>query len=264
MSKDAELFLILNPMSQNLIFLHIPKAAGTSFRRIMQTTLGKEHVAWREGKRELEDIQKLIKDGKNLRVIGGHFSYQKAKEYFPGDYTYFATLREPLERAISLYQYISRTKSHHLYEDLQGKTMLEAINDVKAFRGQVSNLQCNYLSDSSERSFKAAVASILINGIKVNTLDYPQVLLREAAHRLELKKVPQEMRANTSKGKSNYSKMLEDEELLERLTELNKHDIHLYKRVTKLFSQQKKPSYKCLGRLIPPHMVNPSNKQYNS
>lgn len=238
-----------NNSSAKLVFLHIPKSAGTSFRRIMQNEFGREKIAWRDQGLELEHIQSLIESGRDFRVIGGHFSYRKAQEFFSKDYIYFATLREPLERVVSLYNYILRTPSHHLNPLIEGMSFLEALDEVPLFRNQVSNLQCSYLSATKFRSFKDAVKSVVKNNIRVNIIDHSTIMLEEASKVLGLKSPPKEIRMNSSKGSRDYSSILKDDVLLERLTELNQHDLRLYKRISGLFAGKRRPDYQCLKRL---------------
>ncbi len=118
---------------QTVIFLHIPKAAGTTLLRILDRhyppaaifSIGADsHTSIREFK-ALSEAERS-----KIRLFRGHLPYG-LHTYLPQPSTYFTVLRDPVERVISYYQYILRTPGHYLYDIVMGqkmslKTLLES------------------------------------------------------------------------------------------------------------------------------------------
>ena len=112
----------INP---TVIFLHIPKAAGTTLHRILERqypptaifSIGSDaHTSIREFK-ELPDAQRAA-----IRLFRGHMPYG-LHSYLPQPATYFTILRDPVERVISYYHYILRTPDHYLHDTVVGQKM---------------------------------------------------------------------------------------------------------------------------------------------
>lgn len=106
-----------------LIVTHIPKTAGTTLRIF----LWKHYVP--ECRKAIgDDIQgdmrKLVGDPKAvepLKVLFGHICWGwHSMLGVPPIYT--TILREPLQRAYSLYNYIRRSKNHYLWQRVHGKS----------------------------------------------------------------------------------------------------------------------------------------------
>jgi hypothetical protein len=104
------------------VFLHIPKAAGTTLSRILRTNLGPS--AWRtanvfKGEGGLdpepayERMIEQIAEVPDARLVTGHVPLG-IDEHMPADWKvrYFTCLREPVERAISHYYEIVESERH--------------------------------------------------------------------------------------------------------------------------------------------------------
>lgn len=105
-----------------LVSLHIPKTAGTSFRNILKNEYGSSNVARLDIRKEIEVDGKVF-SGSHLKtktkVIHGHFPYQSLIERFQisDDCPVITWLRDPAERVISNYFYLDKM----LRKELQGK-----------------------------------------------------------------------------------------------------------------------------------------------
>ncbi len=108
-----------------IIYLHIPKTAGTSFRLSAEQYFGPNQVLNDYGEKSpstSDDIRNSVYDGndiKALRATGlqknfltGHFSLAKYREIFP-DSPVVTFLRNPVDRVISEYIHFS---SHYNFE----------------------------------------------------------------------------------------------------------------------------------------------------
>ena len=145
--------------SPELVFLHIPKAAGTSQRGAFQQHYGAENVFW-YGRDTAPNIESYPRKqiGEKF-VVGGH----KMLSFYPRrlDALYCAILRDPIERAISLFAYYSRpqlakspgaerarerARRKKIEQGLDPESMLRSIHNSDSFREEISNCQCAYLS----------------------------------------------------------------------------------------------------------------------
>jgi hypothetical protein len=89
-----------------IVFLHVPKTAGTSFRFILENSFGIHHChATHTGKEMFEqrDLDFARKFFPGLRSIAGHNLVDPLKLSFPDPF-YITFLREPVARVLSHYQ----------------------------------------------------------------------------------------------------------------------------------------------------------------
>jgi len=91
-------------MNEKLIFLHIPKAGGSTFRPIlrMQYPLKTFYTINRENGADFKELP--LDKRQRVDVLRGHCFFG-IHTYLPGNSCYVTFLRDPVERAISLYYY---------------------------------------------------------------------------------------------------------------------------------------------------------------
>ncbi|NEO03330.1 MAG: sulfotransferase family protein, partial [Moorea sp. SIO3I7] len=92
----------------SLIFLHIPKTAGTTLHYIINRQYKSEYifeVNCRESRNELIRMSEVQKS--KIKVIRGHMEFGW-HEFIAQPCTYITMLRDPVERVISFYFYILR------------------------------------------------------------------------------------------------------------------------------------------------------------
>lgn len=113
------------------IFLHIPKAGGTSFFELLRRHYGTEsvfHILTEKGKNNVEQFEQLTPDQKaKIHFISGHVSYgfhQQLK--IPPDY--ITILRNPVDRVLSNYYYIRSNKNHRLHDKVNNLTFEEYLS----------------------------------------------------------------------------------------------------------------------------------------
>lgn len=114
---------INHPLS--LVSLHIPKTAGTSFRQVLQSVYGDQLCKVDIRNDQLFINNKLFVGDKlpsATNVIHGHFYYQQLSKAIalPADIRVVTWLRDPVERVISNYYYLSRRLAEELQEEQKG------------------------------------------------------------------------------------------------------------------------------------------------
>ncbi len=219
-----------------LVFLHIPKTAGTSQLNAFSQYYGAGNVFW-IGKDCAPDIWRYPRAQVGQRfVVGGH----KRLSFYPRhlDPLYCALLRDPVERAISLFVYHTRPDlavvepwsdgqaRSQLLEKLLARgidpdSMLNSIRDCRPFRQQISNYQCRYLS-RGRATFAAVRRSLEGRDVAIGTVASYDRFQRELWDLLDW---TQEAPARVNRSQDNYAApYLQDEELVARIVALNSED----------------------------------------
>jgi hypothetical protein len=102
-----------------VIFVHIPKAAGTTMHHIMARQYDANRIyTMSRGQvyKAMEEFRKLSAQSRNeLEAIKGHM-YFGLHEFLSQPSTYFTLMRDPVERVISHYHFVLSRQAHHLHE----------------------------------------------------------------------------------------------------------------------------------------------------
>lgn len=91
-------------MTDKLVFMHIPKNGGTSLRSVLSSWYeAEQRCPYREGQDYLQhfDDEQLHR----YSFFTGHLPLYVVQRFFPKSMTKFTVLRDPVERAYSLYAY---------------------------------------------------------------------------------------------------------------------------------------------------------------
>jgi hypothetical protein len=128
--------------AQTVIFLHIPKTAGTTLYRIIERQYKPGDVYAIGGTAQSFDTFKNLPEADKaaVRLLKGHIDFG-VHALLPQPATYFTILRDPVERIVSYYHFVRRTPEHYCHELVTSKGLslaafLDSKADVMANNGQ--------------------------------------------------------------------------------------------------------------------------------
>lgn len=138
---------------KGLIFLHIPKAAGSTLRSIIDRHYPQQVIYKLYGPQTLIDtFINLPEESRNrIRVLQGHIPFGLHK-YLNVPVNYLTMLRDPVERVISFYYWILENREESLYEIVRGMSLS---NFADSGFPITSNYQTRLISGSMEDSSDA-------------------------------------------------------------------------------------------------------------
>ena len=117
---------MLDQPPKPVVFLHIPKTAGSTLYRIIETHYPWKNIytIWQTG--TLEEFKQLSPEElAKIEMLRGHFAFG-LKQQLPATAAYFTILREPVDRVVSYYHFICRSPRHYCYQQVtQGQMSLE-------------------------------------------------------------------------------------------------------------------------------------------
>jgi hypothetical protein len=141
----------VNSNIKPIIFTHIPKTAGSSFKQgVLFTNFKEEEIYLFQGLKKL-----IFSNKRNYKIFIGHFPYG-VHRFIPAEVQYFTFLRQPIERAISHYYWVKQSKyptyvhpewelhEKILLKDFFAKRNLDRFN-THYFR-LIDNLQTRYIA----------------------------------------------------------------------------------------------------------------------
>jgi len=130
-----------------LIFLHIPKTAGTTLNRIIEWQYSPFAIFTMDPYRIRATPERLkrLPEGRRrrLRVVRGHLFYG-IHEFLPQGATYITMLREPVARVLSAYYFILRRPLHPLHRKLKRERL--GVEDCLRLFPHRHNLQCKLIA----------------------------------------------------------------------------------------------------------------------
>lgn len=113
-----------------LIFVHIPKTAGTTLRTILSTRCRprRSFTFYERGRHRerLALLQNQLSSGRVPGLVTGHVGYGLHGE-LPASCRYVTMLREPVARVVSMYHHIRRHPNHHYFRDVSSMSLPEYV-----------------------------------------------------------------------------------------------------------------------------------------
>jgi hypothetical protein len=226
---------------ETLIFLHIPKTAGTTLNRIIDRQYNPLRIYTTHGGRVEWSISRLRNFSESRRrryqVVRGHMSFG-VHEFLPQPCTYITMLREPVDRVLSAYYYIFRRPKHPFY-----KQVVEDKGDVKKYleiTPHRANFQCKLLAGVDEN---APLPNDCLERAKENLTKHFRVVglserFDESLILMNLAfgwDVPFFMNWNVTAKRAKKQQI--DPETLEAIKEHNQFDLAIYDLGKKMFEE---------------------------
>lgn len=143
-------------------FLHVPKTGGALFMRNMENSLPARkflrvnytykqfYYHHQAGKicfytGDKGDFERVLSMSKNIHVAAGHDLYYGIHEAFSNPAKYIMTLREPIARTLSLYNYQRDSYDYHLQREGRlptwGQTLLARLRRVFLLNGKIPTFE---------------------------------------------------------------------------------------------------------------------------
>jgi hypothetical protein len=126
-----------------LLFMHIPKTAGTSLRQYLANQYGRAEICPASNWQDLAKMP-LPQIG-SYKLLQGHFGFNARSIACAGSKT-LVTLREPISRTLSNIRHMQRDPTFHkLHGQVKGKTITEILGNYE-LRRFFANAQTTFLS----------------------------------------------------------------------------------------------------------------------
>ena len=222
--------------NKRIIFLHLPKNAGTTMKSILKKKYSKEEVYQieynKDGVWNLNEFKELPQNEReNIKLLSGHFNFG-LHEYFSTPSLYISMMRHPVERTISFYNYVKRQKSHRLLDAVKNKSLIDCVKEVRDF--DVVNGQSRKLSGTDDENLMLdkALANIEQHFCFVGIQEHfeeSMILLNE---KLKLK-VRYLSKLNSAGFKPHI-----DHELIKEIEKTNQVDMKLYNIMENRFFEE--------------------------
>lgn len=228
------------PDKHKVLFLHIPKTAGTTFYDCLKQTYGKRRIAEFHGvpKNSIEDFYVDIYNPQKSEIacIKGHM-YFGLHHYLDEASQYITFMRDPVKRIISLYRYLQQSPNHKQHEVAANKSLSEFAVDCHLHKnGQTRFLAGGNITDSEDALLARAQENLKNNFAVVGLTERFDESLVLMKNYLNWPQFPTYVQENISK-KESAKQSIEPETLL-LIEQHNAADIKLYQYAKTLFDQK--------------------------
>lgn len=231
-----------------LVFIHIPKTAGTSVRIFLDQAFsgkllwhGKAGGLAAKSANIFWHYQKFGETYLNcFDAIGGHFDYSEIKPLLDvkgGKKIVTAILRDPLERVLSHYEFIRNQPGHPQYREVVDCTLYEALKKKRIFYHLSHCAQLRNLTGCSK--FRRSLKVLNGNSYMVGNLDYIDKWKIAIQERFRLKEMDFVSANNSIKNYKEKITSQDDFGLAERLIRnINSDEYRLIDYVGELYENE--------------------------
>ena len=157
-----------------LLFLHIPKAAGTTLHSVIERQFQPAVTYTIPGADSPQGIKEFIalppEQREKIRLLKGHMPFGLHK-YLSVPATYITMLREPVDRVISHYYCARKNPAHYLHQEVTSKRMTladfvgsglstELTNDQTRLISGVERVNTRLLDGRERRTLRASTEPV--------------------------------------------------------------------------------------------------------
>ena len=239
------------------IFIHIPKAAGSTLTTILDREYDPSLTYTIEGDIE-QSIRKFVSLSSNYRdkikLLRGHIPYGLHR-HINRSSKYYTMMRNPEDRIISYYHYVLRSKDHYLHDEVVGGKMslnsfiksqitLELDNDqTRHLSGLFYDIPFGKITkDILEVAKRNIDKDFLIVGLS-EKFDESLLLMKKF---LNWRHLPLYVRKNVTKNRPETNTFNSQD--LNLIREYNSFDVQLYSYAAKKFEEKLEQEYKEIKR----------------
>ena len=239
------------------IFIHIPKAAGSTLTTILDREYDPSLTYTIEGDIE-QSIRKFVSLSSNYRdkikLLRGHIPYGLHR-HINRSSKYFTMMRNPEDRIISYYHYVLRSKDHYLHDEVVGGKMslnsfiksqitLELDNDqTRHLSGLFYDIPFGKITEDILEIAKRNIdKDFLIVGLS-EKFDESLLLMKKF---LNWRHLPLYVRKNVTKNRPETNTFNSQD--LNLIREYNSFDVQLYSYAAKKFEDKVEQEYKEIKR----------------
>jgi len=231
-----------------LIFLHIPKTAGTTLNRIIEWQYSPVSIFTVDPHRIRATVARFKtfseQRRRRFRVVRGHLLYG-IHEFLPQGATYITMLREPAARLVSSYHFILRRPLHPLHRKLKKERL--GVEDLIRLTPHRQNLQCRFIAGvgtagvCDERTLDIAKENLIRSFPVVGLCErFEESLL------LMIRSFGWEV-ASYKNCKVSKVRPVVDPRLYDMIREHNRLDVELYDFAEKLFEENLRKKEPLIG-----------------
>jgi len=156
---------------RTLLFIHMPKAAGTSFRDLLARRLSPAEVL-SVGDPNTRSVAEELVEADRYTFVHGHFSFAVANSFSRLPFL-FTVLRDPIERAISAFYFMQQQSSQMEREAAAGMVSPKYASDF---------IKAREMTLPEFIRYEPALAAWHLGNVQVELLSCPDIEKRSRHH----------------------------------------------------------------------------------